>query len=110
MGIPELFEHVSGSGATDFATVARCCDKAGPYCLIDGLALNAYVEPVFTMDADFVLAHGLISKVMPELAGKGFYIEEFANSWNATMRGSQLRVQFTRDTRYAEFPSRAQTR
>jgi len=43
-------------------------------------------------------------------ATKGFQLEENARSCNATMLGSQLRIQFTRDPRYADFPSRAQAR
>jgi hypothetical protein len=36
------------------------CEGSGPYCLIGGLAVNCYVEPVYTLDADFVvMAAGL---------------------------------------------------
>jgi len=35
----------------------------GPHCLIDGLAVNCYVEPVYTPDADLVV----IAASLPEL-------------------------------------------
>ncbi|HTG45644.1 MAG TPA: hypothetical protein VK633_14070, partial [Verrucomicrobiae bacterium] len=102
MSIPELFQEVSGSGVSDFGQVVRCCSAAGPFCLIGGLALNSYVEPVYTMDADFVLAHGLAPKVITELQGKGFVTADHPHSLNALMPGSQLRIQFTLDPRYSE--------
>lgn len=110
MSIPEVFDQVSGGGATDFVMVVRCCEAAGSYCLIGGLALNTYVEPVYTMDADFVLTSGLLARIVPELQASGFRVEEHPHSTNATMPGSQLRIQFPRDPRYARFPERAVSR
>jgi len=52
----EAYELISQGGATDFASVIQVCDQHGPYCLIGGLAVNCYVEPVYTMDADIVVA------------------------------------------------------
>lgn len=110
MSIPEVFELVSGGGTTDFYVVVRSCAEAGPYSLIGGLALNTYAEPVYTMDADFVLAHELFERVAPRLAELAFTLTEYKNSLNASMPGSQLRIQFTRDARYNEFPLRARKR
>ena len=105
----EAFSAITGSG-DDFAQVVALCESLGDYCLIGGLAINAYVEPVYTMDADFVLAAGQLSAVQTALARAGFAIEEFPHSLNALRPGSQLRIQFTKDPRYAEFPARAQRR
>lgn len=57
----------------------------GPYCLIGGLAVNCFVEPVYTLDAHFV-APRAISAMPP---------------------GSQLRIEFTTDDRYQAFPGRS---
>lgn len=59
----EIFEAVTGSGSTDFAKVVRILNQYSGWCLIDGLAVNCYVEPVFTLDADIVV----VSSDLPEI-------------------------------------------
>jgi len=51
----EVYELTTQGGATDFARLIRACESFGPYCLIGGLAVNWYVEPVYTLDADIVV-------------------------------------------------------
>jgi len=82
-------------GATDFATLIAACESFGPYCLIGGLAVNCYVEPVYTLDADLVMI------------AAGFETEEHAHPVNATAPGSDLRIQFTTDQRYQAFLTRS---
>ena len=103
------FTSISQSG-DDFPQVVALCEQLGDYCLIDGLAINAYVEPVYTMDADFVLAAAHLSAARRALETMGFQMEDFPHSLNAIRPGSQLRIQFTRDPRYADFPARAKAR
>jgi hypothetical protein len=63
----EAYELTTKGGATDFARLIEACKSFGPYCLIGGLAVNCYVEPVYTLDADIVVnASGL-----SELSGPG---------------------------------------
>jgi hypothetical protein len=47
----EAYELTTQGGATDFA---RLIAAFGPYCPIGGLAVNCFVEPVYTLDADIV--------------------------------------------------------
>jgi len=75
-------------GTTDFARVIAACEASGAWCLIGDLAVNAFVEPVYTLDADLV-------------------IEEYEHSPNARGPGSDLRIQFTTDARYQAFPARS---
>ena len=77
------------------------------FCLIGGLAVNHYVEPVVTLDADFAIAgdEGLTKA----LCDRGFAVEVFPHSVNARLPGSRLRLQITINSRYAGFPSRAVT-
>jgi hypothetical protein len=90
----------------DFLLVARALKAAGePFCLIGGLAVNHYVEPVVTLDADFAVAGH--SRTAQSLRDCGFKVEEHPHSLNAQLPGSRLRVQITLDERYAPFPSRA---
>jgi len=80
-------------GAADFSEVIAICRSLGPYCLIGGLAVNCYVEPVYTLDADFVLIPGHMAELPARI--------------NARRPSSQLRIQFTTDPRYLGFPGRA---
>ena len=54
MTAAEAYELTTQGGATDFARLVAACESSGPYCLIGGLAVNCYVEPVYTLDADIV--------------------------------------------------------
>ncbi len=55
MTAAEAYELPTKGGATDFARLIAACERFGPYCLIGGLAVNTYVEPVYTLDADLVV-------------------------------------------------------
>ncbi len=90
----------------DFQLVAEALKAAGePFCLIGGLAVNHYVEPVVTLDADFAVSGH--AQAAPALRERGFKVEEHPHSLNAQLPGSRLRVQITLDARYRSFPSRA---
>jgi hypothetical protein len=107
MTAQEVFELTTQGGATDFCDVVRLCKSLGPYCLIGGLAVNCYVEPVYTLDADLVLVPGALSELPSRLQAAGFAVETFPHSINGQRGSSQLRIQFTTDPRYGEFPARA---
>jgi hypothetical protein len=103
------FESVSGSG-DDLKQVVAVCESLRDYCLIGGLAINCHVEPVYTMDADFALAAAHLGAVKQRLMELGFKVEDQEHSLNAIRPGSQLRIQFTKDPRYAAFSERAEVR
>jgi hypothetical protein len=64
-----------------------------PFCLIGGLAVNHYVEPVVTLDADFAITTG--AGVAEVLRGAGFTVETHPHSVNAALPGSRLRIRIT---------------
>jgi hypothetical protein len=100
-----FFAGLTGS-KDDLRLVAGAFERAGHgFCLIGGLAVNHYVEPVVTLDADFAIVSS--EGITPALRDSGFTVEEHAHSINAQIPGSRLRIQITLDTRYREFPSRA---
>jgi hypothetical protein len=99
----EIFESVTGSGSTDFATLVGILNRHAKWCLIGGLAVNCYVEPVYTLDADVVVVASELQSIKNSLVDAGFTFEEFPHSWNARMAGSDLRIQFSLDPRYQEF-------
>jgi hypothetical protein len=62
-------------GATEFARLIAVCESFGPYCLIGGLAVNCYVEPVYTLDADLVAVAANLPHLTARLAELGFKTE-----------------------------------
>jgi hypothetical protein len=76
------------------------------YCVIGGLAVNAYVEPVVSLDLDIVLAVESLDKLLDE-AKEFFKIEDFAHSYNLSTTESDLRIQIQKDKRYQQFIKRA---
>ena len=103
----EAYELATQGGATDFARVIAACQLFGPYCLIGGLAVNCYVEPIYTLDADLVVVAKNLRSLTADLEQHGFAIEEHAHSVNATPAGSELRIQITTDERYQPFLNRS---
>jgi hypothetical protein len=81
-------------------------DGSARYCVIGGVAVNAYVEPVVTLDIDLVIAAGDRAAVEAAL-GREFRLERFAHSLNVSAPESDLRVQIRTDVRYAPFVDRA---
>jgi hypothetical protein len=103
------FGAISGS-SDDFQQVVALCESLRDYCLFGVLAINCYVEPVYTMDADFALATAHLNPVKQRLAALGFEVEDRPHSLNALRPGSQFRILFTKDARYTAFPARAKIR
>ena len=77
------------------------------YCVIGGLAVNAYAEPVVSLDLDLVVVSNRIGDLSEAAAQAGMTIEEFEHSVNLSITGSDLRVQLQKDPRYQDFISRA---
>ena len=104
----EIYDLALSGGGNDFQAVVELLERLGePWCLIGGLAVNAYVEPVYTADADFVVIANQLEFVCAELAGLGFIISHHRFSVDAHLPGSGLVVQFTTDPRYQDFMGRA---
>jgi hypothetical protein len=102
----EAYELTTQGGATDFARVIAACDSFGPYCLIGGLAVNCYVEPVYTLDADMVVIASNREALTAQLERDTFRVEIHPHSVNVA-GASDLRILFTTDPRYQSFLDRA---
>ena len=98
-----IFESVTNGGSSDFALLVQILQNHGRWCLVDGLAVNCYVEPVFTIDADIVVAASELAALRTELTAGGFEVKDHEHPVNAQMKDSDLRIQFTLDQRYQEF-------
>jgi len=77
------------------------------YCLVGGLAVNAYVEPVVSLDLDVVVITRNVELICKKALAQGFKIEQFPHSINLSSAKSDLRIQLQTDARYQEFISRA---
>ena len=77
------------------------------YCVIGGLGVNAYVEPVVSLDLDLVLADNNLDWVL-KAAEKYFTMRKFPHSINLEHPKSDLRIQLRIDSRYQAFIHRAQ--
>ena len=110
MTSPEIFESVTNGGASDFAAVVQILNQHGQWCLVEGLAVNCYVEPVYTIDADMVVVSTSLPRIQNELSAAGFSVTDHEHSVNAQMKGSELRIQFTTDPRYQDFLADTETK
>jgi hypothetical protein len=79
------------------------------YAVIGGQGVNAYAEPLVSLDLDVAVATDDLDRI-ERLLSEHFRVEQFPHSINASTAGSQLRVQIQTDPRYAEFVSRAKPR
>ena len=89
--------------------ISMLTDHGIRYCLVGGQAVNAYVEPVVSLGLDVVVATDQLPQVEALIRG-AFVVERFPHSLNASLAGSDLRVQFQTDPRYAPFVDRATVR
>ncbi len=80
-----------------------------PYCVIGGLAVNAYAEPVVSLDLDIVVASDRLQELKVSLPGP-FKARTHPHSLNLTWPGSDLRIQVQRDSRYQTFLLRARVK
>jgi len=66
------------------------------YCVIGGQGVNAYAEPLVSLDLDLVVAVDQLEE-----------FERLLKSLNFSRPDSQLRVRVQTDPRYFDFPSRS---
>ena len=100
------------NGRTDvLAVLLRVLEETGSeYCVIGGLAVNAYAEPVVSLDLDIVVAMDTIERVRAAAEKNGFSVETFEHSVNLSSDASDFRIQLQTDPRYQEFIARSETR
>ncbi|MBY0494653.1 MAG: hypothetical protein K2Y23_10590 [Cyanobacteria bacterium] len=79
------------------------------FCVIGGQAVNAYVEPVVSLDLDVAVAAIDLRKLLAALP-ETLTVETFPHSINISQSGSDLRIQLQTDPRYDAFVAGASTR
>ncbi len=60
------------------------------YCVIGGLAVNAYAEPVVSLDLDVIVAADKVEEVSAAAEARGLKAERFEHSLNLTSDKSDL--------------------
>ena len=106
------FMKAVANGKTDpLETLLRIlAETSSAYCVIGGLAVNAYVEPVVSLDLDIVVVAEGIDKVCAAAQVSGLLVQEFEHSINLSATESDLRIQLQTDPRYQAFVARATAR
>lgn len=105
----EFLKAISKCGEDVLQIFFDALAKTGvDYCVIGGLAVNAYAEPVVSLDLDVVVAAGDIEAVCDAVQNH-FKTERFAHSVNLSTDKSNLRLQLQTDPRYQDFIGRAKT-
>ena len=79
------------------------------YCVIGGQAVNAYVDPVVSLDLDIVVTTTNLGD-LEERLGQAFTVERFPHRLNVSQPASDLRIQLQLDPRYPTFVERASRR
>lgn len=103
----EFFNRISNSRkdfAGDFFKILE--RKKIKFCVIGGLAVNAYAEPVVSLDIDVVVSLDKLDETIAELK-KRFKVKKFEHSINVSAMSSDLRIQIQTDEMYQEFIKRS---
>ena len=104
------WKAVTSDHAGFLDSIVALLSKAGVrYCVIGGQAVNAYVEPVVSLDLDIAVATEDLNAT-ETLLREHFKVTRFPHSVNVSLTGSDLRVQLQTDPRYAAFVERASVR
>ena len=105
----KTFINAVANGQTDIVQLLLdILEETGAgYCIIGGLAVNAYAEPVVSLDLGLVVIASDIEKVCSSARSRGMKVEQYEHSINFSIRESDLRIQIQTDSRYQDFVSRA---
>jgi hypothetical protein len=106
------FLNSLANGQSDIVQILldMIAETASPYCIIGGLGVNAYVEPVVSLDVDIVIAAKGVEALCRAAERRGLKVEQFEHSLNLSSPQSDLRIQLQTDARFQEFISRAEVR
>jgi hypothetical protein len=98
------FQKLVTEDRSDFLDrfLALLRDRQIEYCVIGGLAVNAYAEPVVTLDCDVVVISSRVDELEKELRQQ-CRIERFEHSLNLTDSQSKVRIQIQMDDHLQSF-------
>jgi hypothetical protein len=79
------------------------------FCVIGGQGVNAYVDPLVSLDLDLAVVTDQVAQ-MESLLAKQYKVSRFPHSLNIELPDSDLRIQIQTDARYGEFAIHASRR
>jgi hypothetical protein len=86
-------------------------EKSGiPYCVIGGIGVNAYCEPIVTLDFDCVILKEKINSLRKKLKEKGYKIKNHPHTWEVRSNCSKVKIQIQKDERYQPFIKKAKVK
>jgi len=94
---------------SDFLDRALAVLEEFDFCVIGGVAVNAYSAPVVTEDLDVAIAIPDLPRAEKAFA-EHFEVRRFPHSLNVSAPDSRLRLQIQTDPRYEDFVGRARIR
>jgi hypothetical protein len=107
----EFLNHIVNGEVDLLALLLAIFEESGTdYCVIGGLAVNAYADPVVSLDLDVVVVADRMEAFKADAQSAGLKVEEFEHSVNLSLKGSDLRIQLQTDPRYQAFVNRATPR
>lgn len=106
----EFWKAVTMDSGNALERFIALLDEAGlTYCVIGGQGVNAYVDPLVSLDLDLVVAADQVEQIEAMLPAS-VTVRRFPHLLNVELPDSNLRVQFQTDPRYFDFVRRAQVR
>jgi hypothetical protein len=104
----DVFNHVTNSREDILQEFLDTLHKNQiPFCVIGGLAVNAYAEPVVSLDLDLVGTTAWLEDLVAILEER-FTVTRFPHRVNVSSPHSDLRIQLQTDVRYQPFVARAE--
>lgn len=73
------------------------------YCVLGGVALNAYCQPILTLDFDCVISLNQLEKLKSILKKESFKFKSHPHTWEVKSKNSDLRIQIQKNARYQDF-------
>lgn len=111
MNARKFFNKVTNSSFDILYEFLKILEKEKiSYCVIGGFAINAYCEPLLTLDFDCVVDEKRIEDLKKSLKVKGFKIKAHPHAFEIRHPESDLRIQIQRDKRFQDFIKRAKTK
>lgn len=110
MNVREFTNRVTNSQGDFLQDFLNLLEAQGvPFCVIGGLAVNAYAEPVVSLDLDLVVVSNRLDELV-EIMEQHFTVQRFLHSINVSSPSSDLRIQLQTDPGYQDFIARASRR
>lgn len=98
----EIFDsYIQGSGFIE-EFIKVLADNKASYCVIGGVAVNAYAEPLYSEDLDLVVAAKAIPGVIEGMKKK-FTVKQLKGKYILTKPNSKLIINIITDERYQSF-------